>query len=84
MSDVDGIPSEMYSMPPIRIPPCECGHEEIPSESCEHHEDELLGMDESREKSCKHQYHAECEQFTSRIGDNRKFRFENGLEIAHE
>lgn len=71
-------------MPPIRIPPSEYSHKEISCETCEHYEHEFFCMDESCKKSCIHEYHAKCEEFPTRIRDDRKLSLEYWLEVAHQ
>ncbi len=84
MSDIGGIPAKTYRMPPIRIPPRQCGHDEIPCESCDHDEGEAIGMSDPPCESCEHEDHPKRKELPYSIRDDREFSFEYWLEIAHE
>lgn len=84
MSHIGHIPTKSHCMPPICIPPGECCHEDITSETCTHDEDEFFCMSDRREDTREYEDHTECEELASCIRDEGKLSFEYWLEITHE
>ena len=84
MSDIGSIPAKMYRMPAIRIPPCESRHDEITSESCDHHESESLSMGLPPHESREDYDHPESHEFSYRICDDRELGLQDRLKIAHQ
>ncbi len=88
MLDILTIPRELDTVMSTRIPPCQCGHEDIACESCEHDEGEFpLRRHTSRsriEDTREEDDHAKCQEFPARIRNERKLCTQGSLEIAHD
>lgn len=88
MLDIFAIPREVDTVMSTRIPPCQCGHEDIACESCEHDEGEFpLRSHTSRsrvEDTREEDDHPKCQELPTGICDERKLGTQSRLEVAHD